>query len=321
MMKSTFVLLSCSLLVACGGGGSGMMMMPPDVELIDGFDPPPPGDGQIQFIIPPIRDVPPGADLTYCTYLDYAVPADLDITEYHGFQSDNGAHHVILYGVANREAANTHLCTEEDMVNSRYLAGGGAESPPADLPEGIVLRMRAGAQLMIQTHWINAADTPIDGQGAVTLTVQPPSDEVQVADLFTWLTTDITLEAGATGMAETSCTAQEELSIFLMGGHAHEWGTYIQLGHKPSEASSPSEIMYETEWSAEYQFNPPRNSYPRNEPFMIRPGDVLSAHCDFMNDTDATIRFPAEMCVGWAYYFPATREINCVNGFWPPAGS
>src|SRR5262245_61854494 len=144
------------------------------VELIPGFSPPPPGPDGIQLIIDPIRDIQPGTDVTLCTYLTYRTDRDYDIYNYAGFQSKDAAHHVILYAVSQTKPADTHVCTEDDMINGRYLAGGGAESPPVELPEGIVLRMPANTQLMIQTHWINASDKPIDGQAAFNLDVEAP---------------------------------------------------------------------------------------------------------------------------------------------------
>src|SRR5688572_10722528 len=202
--------------VSCGGGESR-------VELLDGFTLPPPVTGEVQLVTPIIRGIEPGADITLCTYIDFDVDHDQDIVNYAGFQSQFG-HHVILYSVGQAQAPNTHECTEEDMINGRYLGGGGADSPPQYLPDGIVLRMRAGSQLMIQTHWINTTDEIIDGQGAFNVELVDSSPDAQVADLFTNVTTDIRISpgVGTVGSARAECTLGSDMQFFLMGGHAHE---------------------------------------------------------------------------------------------------
>ena len=254
-------------------------------------------------------------DVMLCTYLDYHAPADLDLVAADGFQSEYG-HHALLFGVRSRQSPGTHKCTDADMVNVRYLAGHGGEGATSlPVSDDVAFGLREDEQLMIQTHWINHTDQVIDGQGAFHLTVEPASPSARVADLFTWLTTNSAVSPGADGSAESSCTVGEELNIFLMGGHAHEWGTYITLTHARGDGAP--EVIYETEWNGQYQFNPPRNEYSSAAPFVVRPGDKMSVSCQDYNDTGSMLTFPGEMCVGWAYYFPAVREINCVNGFWP----
>jgi hypothetical protein len=285
------------------------------VEMIDGFKVPPPGPDQIQLIIPPIRDIAPGVDITLCTYLDYRTDKDYDIFNYKGFQSTDGAHHVLLYAVDNESPADTHVCTEDDMVNGRYLAGGGAEAPALDLPEGIVIRMPANTQLMIQTHWINASDKAIDGQAAFNLDVEKPDPSHLNSQLFTVLSTQISIPAGSTGKVHASCTIQQELNFFMLGGHEHEWGTHVALTHTPADGEP--KMIYDQPWAESFQFNPPRNSYTKEAPFTLRKGDKIAIDCDYNNTTTGVLDFPREMCVGWGYFFPADGEIDCVDGTWP----
>ena len=293
-------------LVGCASDSSG-----PD--FITGFHPPKPGAGAIQFVIPPIKDIPAGADVTYCTYLDNRAAKDLDITHYEGYQSSLGAHHTLLYAVSNSQKANTHICNEDDMINARYIAGGGAESPPAQLPEGIVMRLPANTQLMIQTHWINATDSAIDGQAAFNLDVEPADPSHLLANLFTVPGTMFDLKPGD-GEAQVSCTVQQDMNFFLMGGHEHEWGTHVSMTVTPAGGSGL--MIYDTPWQSSYQFNPPRNQYTKDQPFVMHKGDTLSVDCKYYNDTQNDIVFPREMCVGWGYYFPATQEIDCTDGVW-----
>ena len=306
-MRLHHVLLAC-LIAGCASNS------PSGPDFIKGFNPPKPGPHEVQFVIPPIKAIPPGADVTYCTYLDYKAPKDLDITNYVGYQSELAGHHILLYAVSNSQAANTHICNEDDMINARYLAGGGKESPPAVLPEGIVLRIPANTQLMIQSHWINSSDSPVDGQAAFNVDVEDADPSHVLADLFTVPGTMFDLKPGD-GEAQVSCTVQQDMNFFLMGGHEHEWGTHVSMTVTPAGGGTPN-MIYDTPWQPSYQSNPPRNQYTKDQPFTLHQGDTLSVDCKYYNDTGSDIVFPREMCVGWGYYFPATREIDCTDGNW-----
>jgi len=302
------LLIAALMVTGCATDTAG------SVEFIDGFSPDAPGPNAIQFVIPPIRGIEPGADKTFCTYLDYRSDREVDIYDYTGFQSKAGAHHALLYAVENNAPSDTHICNEDDMINARYLAGGGADAPPQYLPEGVVIRMPANTQLMIQTHWINASDVPVDGQAAFNVSVEDPSPSHVNAQLFTAVNTMFTLPLGISSV-HTACTVQQELNFFLMGGHAHEHGTHIKLTITPATAAAS--IIYDTAWNTDYQFNPPRNYYTKDAPFTMHPGDTIRVDCDFNNSTPSPISFPQEMCVGWGYFFPAVNEIDCTDGIWP----
>jgi hypothetical protein len=296
------------LLAACGTDAPGVALLP-------GFHPPAPGPDGIQFVVPAVHGIPPGTDEILCTYLDYDNAKDLDITAYMGFSTPVGAHHEILYSVANHRAADTHVCDDTDMLNARYLGGGGAESPAVPLPAGVVMRMSAHTQVMIQHHWINATDSPIDGQVAFNITVEPSNPSNNPAQLFTNVTEQIKLAPGA-GTAHAQCTIGQDLSFFMIGGHAHELGTHVSMALTPASGATATTI-YDTDWNASYQFNPPRNYFPVATPYVLHAGDQLSVDCTYNNTTGAEVDFPREMCVGWGYFFPSDNEIDCIDGQWP----
>lgn len=301
-------MLVVGLLVGCSSSG--------DSPFIDGFDPPAPADDEIQIISPAVRDIAPGADLTLCSYIDDRVTEDTDITAYRGFQSSLGGHHVILYAVAQQQAANTHECTEDDMLNSRYLAAGGADAPPVTMmPEGVVFRMPANTQLMVQTHWINATDKTIDGQGAFNLKITKPKPEHKTAQLFTVVSTLFEVPVGPGGKTSSECTVNEPMNIFMMGAHMHEWGTHASIFHTPA-AGAGSTMIYDTDWSEEDVFAPKLNYYI-DQPFKLAVGDKLKVDCTYNNTTGAVLPFPSEMCVAFSYGFPMTKQIDCTDGNWP----
>ena len=306
-MRKAIVSAGVVLLSGCGGSEESAPPLP------EGWQIPPPGEGQVQILADEVT-VEPGADVTLCHYIDYAITADQDITDYAGFQS-HGGHHVILYAVANEQEAGTHECTETDMLIARYLAGGGAEAGRPEIPEGIALRVHEGSQLMIQTHWINATSETIRGQAGLNVTMGPASADNVEADLLTVVSTQIAIPPASAGSAAAECVMQQDMSFFALGGHEHWRGTHVSITHTPV-GGQPTQI-YDHDWTPHYEADPPRLAYTKEDPFVVKTGDRFTLDCDYFNETQDQLGFPTEMCVFWAFYYPATREINCVDGVWP----
>jgi hypothetical protein len=307
-----FAWLPLTLLIACAGNSGP--------ELLAGFTPPAPAAGQIQIISPIVRDIKAGQDITLCSYLplDQALDQTWDITASSGIQSMIASHHSVLYMVQSERPVDTHECNDDDMVNSAYLAGAGggdAGGVVDQIPDGIAFRVEAKRQLMIQTHWINATDKPVDGQAAYLLTVTQPSDSHQLAQLFTWSNTSVDLPAGQAAHAGTSCTVQRDMSFFRLGGHAHEHGTHVAMTWAQGQTAATT--FYDYPWQRSYTFAPPTLNYTREQAMVVHAGDTLTVACDYNNDTSSDIVFPLEMCTGFGFYFPGTAQFDCTDGQWP----
>lgn len=76
-------------------------------------------------------------------------------------------------------------------------------------------------------------------------------------------------------------------------------------------------MLYDEPWNPETIFNPVVRQFTVEEPLVVAAGDRITLTCDYQNDTDEPLTFPKEMCVSFAFYFPAEREIDCVDGHWP----
>lgn len=301
-------------ILLAGCGDPDVMPSAPS-PFIPGFSPTAPGPGQIQVLTAPLPEIPAGKDITYCTYLDFSTEKELDVTSYLGFQSKAG-HHSILYANTHARTPNTHECNDDDMYNVHYIGGGGTDATvSADkIPKGIVFRIPAHAQLMMVSHWINASTESVIGQAAYNITVQNPSTDVDPGDLFTVVKTDFELPPGP-GATRAECVLQQDFKFFMIGGHAHEHAVHIKLGVTPM-GGTPSTI-YDVKWTKDLVFNTPLNQYEKATAFQMHKGDLFTVDCEYSNETGAPIKFPKEMCVGYGYFFPATQEIDCVDGAWP----
>jgi hypothetical protein len=201
------------------------------------------------------------------------------------------------------------------MFNVRFLAGGGATAPTITVPDGIAFRLAAGTQLMIQTHWINSTGHAVEVQAAANLRVDAPSEARSVADLFNVVTTQFEVPAGKKQDAVASCVMKEELSAWLLGGHAHEYTSRITVDQK--RGGEDAQRIYDTSWQPEYTTNAPLQTYTKEAPLLLKAGDTIKVACSIDNtDGKDPIGFPKEMCLTFGFYFPSHGEFDCVDGSW-----
>jgi hypothetical protein len=302
------------LVVGALGAACSAATAPSDPNRVAGFDPPPPAAGEVQIFSPIVRSVPPGGDLLYCSYI--ANPfgdKEVDVVAATGLESRFG-HHALLMSVnAGFKAGDSHVCTDGDMNDARFLAGASDAASNVDIPSGIGFRIKPGGVILVQTHWINSSSQPIDGQAAFNVALRPPDSARQNAQLFASLTSDFKVPAHGPAHAVGECVIQEPLQFFTLGGHEHELGTHVTID---KVAGGTTTNLYDQEWKPEYQSNPPRNHYPVDAPLTLAKGDVLRITCDWKNAGDQDVVFPREMCVVFGMVFPATHDVHCQDGVW-----
>ncbi|MBX3187794.1 MAG: hypothetical protein KF819_12295 [Labilithrix sp.] len=288
-----------------------------DERLIDGFHPPAAEPGQIRIVAPLVENIPAGADMNWCNYIANPFDGEVDVVQSRGFQSTFG-HHAILMEVVGAEGrlGESHECTDADMSNARFLAGGSDAAAQFKIPEGVAFRIRAASVLMVQTHWINTTSKSAVGQTVFNIGVKPPDGSRKAAQLFAAYTANISVPARAPGRAQTKCTIRNDLDMFAFGGHAHEWGTNVRVSVLRGGSEEKREQLYDHHWEPHFQADPPLNYYDTHAPLSLKAGDVLHVECDYKNTTDAPLGFPREMCVAMGFYFPGTADVQCGDDHW-----
>lgn len=289
-----------------------------DEQLIEGFDPPPPREGEIRVHAPLVDEIPPSADLTWCSYIPNPFGREVDVVQSRGFQSAFG-HHAILMEVPGAEdrIGQSHPCTERDMTNARFLAGGSDAAAQFQIPDGVGFRVKKSAALMVQSHWINASAKAARGQTVFNVKVEAPDPNRHAAQLFATFTADVDIPPRGPARAHAECKLQKDLQLFALGGHAHEYGTHVRL---TIERGGKRDMLYDHDWEPHYQADPPLDYYDTHAPLVLRAGETLHVDCEYKNDTDAPLRFPREMCVGMGFYFPGDADIQCGDGHWSTTG-
>jgi hypothetical protein len=265
---------------------------------------------------PEVHGVAPGADVTYCTYLDYYADRDYEIVASSGHQSSLGGHHMVAFGVANPREPGTGPCTDADMVNgTTFLGGGNATAAPLTVPDGVAFRFLKGTQVMFQHHWINATAKPIDGATAVDLTIGDGSRPLQPAGMFLSSNTVFQLAPNDRTTAVADCTVQESLNVFMIAGHEHALGKQVVI-ERIVQDGTKTQLYDSGDWRPEFEFDPPRQNFTADAPLILMPGDRLVTTCTWNNTTAETLTFPKEMCFAVSHYYPSTGSIMCMDGTW-----
>jgi len=309
-----FTLIACSSSKEEGGTPTQ------STQYVEGFSPPAAGQDEVQVVSPIYPSIQPGRDVTYCSYVTNPFDHDVDVIASIGVQSKPG-HHAILYDVGNAGTpGDTHECTDNDMNRARLIGGAVDSAQNFPIPEGIGLQVKARTTLLIQTHWINAGSKAFDGQAVFNMKVKPHDGSRKPAQSFTAYATKFEIGPHGPGSAVTECKVEEDLTMFLLAGHEHEWGSHVTIERVPGGGKdSPATRLLDVAWQPEFQTNPPRNSYTLDAPLVFKKGDIFRVRCEWNNTTDQPLTFPQEMCVGFGMYYPATRDIDCGDGRWGTA--
>jgi hypothetical protein len=262
-----------------------------------------------------IVTVEPGADVTFCTYLDYVTEDVLYLHDTLGSQTRHG-HHAIMQYLTTPQEPGTRACPDDadlDAQLGQILGGTGGEGNSAIvLPANVVSEVPAGAQLVINHHWINTGDEAIEAQ-AEMITVPPESeDDMVIARAMAVVMTEFEIAAGETGKASVECTFESDAQLLSMIGHQHQWGTHVRaerMGDSP-------EMIFDHDYTPEMVSQPITTDFSVDAPFEFATGDTVRMTCDWHNTSDTMITFPREMCVLFGWQIGAEKDTTCINGAW-----
>lgn len=262
-----------------------------------------------------IVTVQAGEDVTFCTYLDYVTDDVLYLHDTLGIQSHNG-HHAILQYLDKPQEPGTRPCPDNGDLGAQLgqvLGGTGGDSNNAVvLPANVVSAVPAGAQLVINHHWINTDQEAIDVQ-AEMITVPPESDQdLIIARAMAIVLTDFDVPAGDVGEASVECTFPEGAQLLSMLGHQHEWGTHVRA----DRMRDGEEVIFDHDYTPDMVQQPLTVDYPLDEPFQFAAGDTVRMTCNWDNTTDTALTFPREMCVLFGWQVGVDGDTRCIDGTW-----
>ncbi len=272
---------------------------------VDPFPPPAPGAG-IQ-----IKTDPYTLDAQTEKYYCYAKNVVTDTAAIE-VQVHNGAsvHHLAVFETLAPEPDGFSECPSQIKQTWIPLYGGGRNTPGMKLPDGAGFQFKAGQQILLQVHLVNAAPHPITETTAVNLLFSPTPDALTPAGIFALGNMSFTIPTGATGYPVVgSCSSPRDLDVFALFPHMHRLGTSISIETGATEAAA--QTIYKVDpWSFGDQPMKMMN-------FKVTTGDFLRATCMYDNTDGHDISYGEstldEMCFMVLFYTPFDHLNGCVD--------
>jgi hypothetical protein len=256
--------------------------------------------------------VPTGGDSLTCFYTDVITQTDLIVGNVTATQGPGG-HHIIVYYIDTPHTVEHHPCLNSEMVDWNEIAGASNSGEPVvSLPEGAGIKLPAGKQIVIQSHYINTTAAVETVNDTINIDLLQAADVKQYIN--NWVINDATflVQPDSTYKSVTQCTVAQDLQSVVLLGHMHEYGTHYTLESVDASGNSLG-VIYDQVWQPLYATHPPLKTATLDAPFVIPMGTIIRQTCSWDNTTANPLSFPTEMCDGVVYYFPDNGFQVCDN--------
>jgi hypothetical protein len=231
-----------------------------------------------------------------------------------------GSHHVLVYqtrytAIPTAKDDGTPVDTSgvfdcsDGATNGWSIAKllGGSQNRTGEsllsFPAGIGVHV--GGIAMINVHYINATEAPIETDVKIAFDTMPAADVVQEGDILFLYNPVIGVRAGGTSTSRWRCPVYQDITIANVQSHMHSRG----MGYE-ARVDGNAPFYTNTHWEGV-----PVQHYDN---LTVPAGSTLDYHCDYRNTTGTSIyqgpRTTDEMCMLIGSYYPADpRTANCLD--------
>ncbi len=263
----------------------------------------------------PEFSVPPGKERQWCYYFKLPSDVDLDVVRFQ-IRFLAGSHHMNLFQTDKEVPDHDEDCfakmpftSVENPSGVDLVVGSQSESLDWKLPPGVAFKLKAHRQLILQTHYVNAAtqQTP-SGFGKVLINLDHGARsraKVKItAHMGTMFANNVNIHIPplSSRSFSTTCGLSKPVKLAALTGHFHSRGKVFSVNLAPNGADPTEEIYRSRAWD-----EPPFRIL--SEPRDIPAGGGLYYTCDFENKTDLDVKFGPrvdtdEHCNLFAYFYP-----------------
>ncbi len=257
----------------------------------------------------------PAGDSFECFYTDTVTDAELNAVSATASQGPGG-HHVTVYYTDTPRKPQHHPCSDAEMASWHQISAAGGEGTSSGaeglvaLPPGLAVKIGAGKQIVVQSHYINTTGAPEKVNDSITLNLVETKDVKAYANYYVMNDDEFEVAPQAKLTSQRTCTLDSDLDTVVLLGHMHQAGKHFKLESAAAEGQ-PFETLYEHDWTEEYVSHPPVLSYTMEKPLHFKKGAKLRQTCTWNNAGADPLIFPNEMCISFMYYFPDAGERFC----------
>jgi hypothetical protein len=299
------IFLFTAVVAGCGGDNTG------DKPSGPGATRPGLREGYQRFEAKPTM-LGPGRSAMIVEWVGVPFDRDVDVVDVVGWQSKAG-HHAILYATSDQQPLGTvRNWQNEDQITSHLIGGSGGEGEAnVKLPVGVVTRIPKGFGLILQVHYLNASQDEVMGESFVDVKLADASPDHRVASFLTSTNLSIDVAAGQTTSLDVNCKLTADVPLLMFANHQHDMGVRASTEEIAPDGTR-AEIKRDDRWQYEWAFNPNFTYRPVDSPLVLKAGNTLHTHCEWMNSTSRPVKFPDEMCV-FLGFFLGDQDITCLD--------
>jgi hypothetical protein len=265
-----------------------------------------PADG-IQLALSPF-DVPARSETTVCRYVRLPNENTVDVGRFVSRMLP-GSHHFILYRSLLPVAEGQGPCVM-DLPRAVVF---GAQSVDAEetFPPGVAMRFAPGAMMILESHYVNPADTARRAQVVVNLEYVSADQVEHVADVLFFLNTDLYLPPNSSVTVSKTCPLPDSTSVFLLSSHTHRRGTAFSMDLVDRRTDAVIRHLYDS-----YNWEDPLIvRFPNDQPLELGSYPGLRFTCSYRNDDSTAVTWGQssedEMCIAFGLYYPSRGIRYC----------
>ncbi|GDX82434.1 hypothetical protein LBMAG42_42450 [Deltaproteobacteria bacterium] len=257
-------------------------------------------DGDHIVLRTPEVEIPASSETMWCSYGTWD-GGDVGIAAYQRVQSAWGHHLRLLFVDDGAPADDTVIdCTGADVLPLDEARPVFFPSTDTDeqivnaLPAGMATPMGEGQRYVLENHVVNTSEAALLVSDVVLLSVVEPATVSTWASPWIAALETLSLPPAQSSSASLDCAIDEPIALLFVRGHQHEWGAGVTLD-RVDGAGLVAPLYDSGPWQASYREAAPTTTF-WDAPELISAGSTLRTNCQWFNDTDDTLQYPAEMC-------------------------
>jgi hypothetical protein len=241
-----------------------------------------------------------------------------EIVECHYFKSQNeaavevdrvrvdfptGSHHVHIYRSETPADDGVRDCSM-GIDWTRWSLMVGVQTQPLDwpLPDGMTIPLAPHQQFLVQVHWLNTTDHPVDR--TINLSLHTTNETQGHIGVAFGVAKDVRMDPSQRKTVAGFTPLPAGAHVVAMMGHFHGRGRHYAADLRAFGADMPRAMIYEAADEQTFEFH----RY-EVEP-VAQAGEGVAFFCDYFNDTDVTLSWgpdtkTQEHCNVATYYWPA----------------
>lgn len=266
---------------------------------------PDPADG-FQFVLKAGQiTIQPNQEQYWCYYKTIPGNAAIEVGAFQSWMSKGASHHFITFAGGNLPDGSLQTCAigNGQWVYATSVAGQIIE---LKMPDNVGLKMNAGAQFILNMHFINPGTTPISP--TLKLNILYAKNVQYQAGTMVSFNAGISVPGGtaaAPGKQTVSgaCSAPIGSKFFAITTHTHKHATVTDVNFVSGGKST--NIVHTTDWES-----PDVGLWYAPSFLTVNSGDSFTYSCSYENTSPLTVTVGEtaasnEMCMAIGYYFPA----------------